>query len=95
MVVSSTPISWDFLRWRHTLEAYRIDGRQVFDIANAEDKAAIDRLLSMEDMLGPGATRGQNGPTEFCPDILARTAGEAPVTDDNMGTEWRYVLGLD
>ena len=29
------------------------------------------------------------------PDILARTAGKRPVTDDNMGSEWRYFLGLE
>ena len=27
--VGSTPIAWDFQRWRRTLEAYRIDGRPV------------------------------------------------------------------
>ena len=34
-------------------------------------------------------------PIEPCSDILARTAGEQPVTDDNMGSEWRYPLGLE
>jgi hypothetical protein len=32
---------------------------------------------------------------EECPDVLARTAGEPPVTDDNMGTEWRHYMGLE
>jgi hypothetical protein len=32
---------------------------------------------------------------EECPRLLARTDGKAPVTDDNMGTEWRYPIGLD
>ncbi len=28
---------------------------------------------------------------EPCPHVLARTAGQALITDDNMGTEWRHV----
>ena len=32
---------------------------------------------------------------EPCPAILARTAGLALVTDDNMGTEWRFVFGIE
>ena len=31
MVVSQTPIAWDFARWRRVLEAYKIDGGAVFD----------------------------------------------------------------
>ena len=27
MVVSQSPIAWDFARWRRTLKSYRIDGR--------------------------------------------------------------------
>jgi len=30
-----------------------------------------------------------------CAEILARTASEQPVSDDNMGSEWRYSLGLE
>ena len=28
---------------------------------------------------------------EPCPHVLARTAGQKLVTDDNMGTEWRQI----
>jgi len=34
------------------------------------------------------------GYLEPCAAILARTTALASVTDDNMGTEWRYPLGL-
>ena len=37
-------------------------------------------------------TDGRSSPAR---DILARTAGQRSVTDDNMGTEWRYFLGLE
>jgi len=89
MVVSATPIRWDFERWRRTLEAYRIDGRPVFDMSRSEDRAELDRLQAS--LAADNAPR----PIEACPDILARTAGEQPVTDDNMGSEWRYSLGLE
>jgi spermidine synthase len=44
MVVSATPIRWDFARWRRILEAYRIDGRPVFELSRSEDRAELDRL---------------------------------------------------
>jgi hypothetical protein len=36
MVVSDAPIAWDFRRWRHTLESYRIDGQPVFDTSRGK-----------------------------------------------------------
>jgi spermidine synthase len=89
MVVSGTPIRWDFERWRRTLEAYRIDGRPVFDMSRGEDRAKLDRLLASF------ATPTEPRKIEACADILTRTAGRQPVTDDNMGNEWRYSLGLE
>ena len=32
---------------------------------------------------------------EECPQLLAATEGKTPITDDNMGTEWRYFLNLE
>jgi hypothetical protein len=34
-------------------------------------------------------------PLEACSSVMRRNAGVKSVTDDNMGTEWRYPLGLD
>ena len=48
----------------------------------------------LEARLTTGSTDGDR-PIEPCPDLLARTTGERVVTDDNMGSEWRYFLGLD
>jgi SAM-dependent methyltransferase len=92
MVVSPSPIGFDFARWREVLEAYRIDGRPIFDLTNAEDRAELDRLQSWEGSVTAG---GPTAPIEPCRSILARTAGVRLVTDDNMGSEWRYALGLD
>ena len=94
MVVSPSPIAWDFGRWRRTLESYRIDGRAVFDAARTEDRAVLDRLMATEGSL-TAAGSFESRPIEPCPDILARTTGKQAVTDDNMGSEWRYFLGLE
>jgi spermidine synthase len=94
MVVAETPIAWDFERWRRTLESYRIDGRRAVDPSRPEDRAVLDRLRSWEASLAPDASPNEARPIEPCPEILVRTAGKQPVTDDNMGTEWRF-LGLE
>jgi spermidine synthase len=56
---------------------------------------AWDRLTSWEASLAPSAEGHAEGPIEPCSDILARTIGKQSVTDDNMGTEWRYFLKLE
>jgi spermidine synthase len=92
LVVSKTPIRWDFKRWRHILERYRIDNRPVFDAGRADDRAQLDRIVTLE----LAARRpGVPPPIESCADVLARTASQAPITDDNMGSEWRFSLGLE
>ena len=55
-------------------------------------KAPDDRALLDSVML---ADQGSHHMIEACADVLARTAGMAPVTDDNMGTEWRHDMGLE
>jgi spermidine synthase len=87
MVVSDAPIDWNFERWRQTLEDYVIDGKKQFDLQNPGDRALLDSITS------PDQSTQQL--IEDCPHVLARTAGISPVTDDNMGTEWRYPLGLE
>jgi spermidine synthase len=94
MVVSSAPIAWDFARWRRVLEAYRIDGQAMFDTTRGEHRAVLDRLMTLEGSIASTAPHDQR-PIEPCPDILTRTAGKQAVTDDNMGSEWRYFLGLE
>jgi spermidine synthase len=95
MVVSDKPVAWDFRRWRRTLETYRIDGKAVFDIRRAADRASLDELSSSEKSLDPKAAQVAERPIEPCPDLMARTAGKKVVTDDNMGTEWLHFLGMD
>jgi hypothetical protein len=64
-------------------------------LSRAEDRAVVDSLSTM-----PGdITRADIGPAdrrmEDCPSILERSADQQVFTDDNMGSEWRYNLGLD
>ncbi len=95
MVLSSAPLTWDFDRWRSTLEAYRIDSRPVLDLSITEGRAAMARLMSLRAGFAPEAKFDRETPLEPCPQVLARTAHETPVTDDNMGTEWRYFWGSE
>lgn len=94
LVAASTPIAWDFARWRHTLESYRIDGRKLFDLTRKEDRATLNQLMAMETSLTAGDPHTAR-PIEPCRDILTRTAGQHIVTDDNMAGEWRDALGLE
>jgi spermidine synthase len=94
-VVSKTPIDWDFQRWRRTMQAYRIDGTPAFDPARRQDGEELDKLSAWLENRNAGEAHNVRRPIEPCPDILARTAGQRAVTDDNMGTEWRHFLGLD
>ena len=64
----------------------------VFDLLRADDRAMLDRLVSQ---YADVATGSENTLIEPCFSILAHTAGKQLVTDDNMGTEWRYPLGLE
>ena len=86
MIVSDAPIDWDFQRWRQTLDSYTIDGERQFNPASADDRAVLDKITAPEKV---------RQITEECPQVLARTEGKMPVTDDNMGTEWRFPLDLD
>jgi spermidine synthase len=87
MVVSETPIDWNFTRWRQTLESYVIDGAKQFDVQSAIDRTFLDSVTS--------ADQSSQHMIEGCPEVLSRTAGMALVTDDNMGTEWRHYFGLE
>ena len=93
MVVSSSPIDWNFRRWRATLEQYKIDGRPVFDVSRADHAAVLDNFMLLESHLQNKALGAEDDVIETCAEVLDRTAGDITVTDDNMGTEWRHYWG--
>ena len=93
VVLSSAPIAWDFARWRRNLVAYRIDGRPMLDLSLAEHAQGLERLMALKGQTLTERTHDSSDWIEPCPHVLARTAGQSLVTDDNMGTEWRHVWG--
>jgi spermidine synthase len=95
LLVSTAPLVWDVRRWRETIEGYSIDGKPVLDPARPESRAALETLMAQESSPGAGAGQSENRMIEPCEEILTRTEGKASITDDNMGTEWRYFLGLE
>jgi hypothetical protein len=95
MVLSDTPIDWDFKRWESVLASYSIDGRPVFDMARPEDHAVVARLMAWQQSLDTSTAGGLDKPIERCADVLSRTSGLQNVSDDNMGSEWRHFLALE
>ena len=95
MVVSLSPIAWDFGRWRRTLENYRIDDRIEVDPGRPEDREVLERFMALEKDLLPGARATGGKVIEPCAEILVRSAGTNVITDDNMGSEWRHSLALE
>ena len=93
MALSREALDVDFERWRSTLLAYRIDGRPALDLSREADAAKLGELMSPRDAWREN--RREEGLMEPCASVLARTQGLEPVTDDNMGTEWRHPLGLE
>ena len=87
MVVSDRPIDWNYARWEQVLRNYRIDGKAEFDPNNAADQARIDEIMNDYRRVGPLV--------EECPELLSATRGSTLMTDDNMGSEWRYYLSLE
>ena len=80
---------------RRTLENYRIDGRTVVDPSQPKDSETLEHLMAIEKDLLPGATATGAKVIEPCAEILVRSADTDVITDDNMGSEWRYALALE
>lgn len=87
LAVSDSPLQLDRNRWRDTLAAYRLDGRPILDLADADDRDRLNEVLACTQ------TEDQSGREylgmESAASIRRRTRGGRIVTDDNMATEWR------
>lgn len=95
MAVGDTPIRLDGDAWRADLLAWRIDGKAMLDPEREGDAVLLKALQSMPTDRDNPALAGTAKRIEDCTGILSETAGLSPITDDNMGTEWRYPLGLE
>jgi spermidine synthase len=92
--VSDQPLQIDADRWIRTLMRWRIDGKLVLDLTRDGDRKLLDRLKADVADLGNREKPTADRWIEDCPSILARSEGFVPITDDNMGTEWRTNLGM-
>lgn len=89
MVLSDSPIDWNFGRWQEVLANYRIDDRPVLDSTLLSHREGMSRLMALESQIGATEPRNSGNWIEPCEHVLARTVGIPIVTDDNMGTEWQ------
>jgi hypothetical protein len=95
MVVSGEPIRFDTARWMTLLEAWRIDGKPVLDPSRGDDRKVMEWLSALPGEMARGDIAPVERRMEDCASIFARSEGQSVFTDDNMGSEWRYNLGLD
>ena len=95
MLVSTSPIAWDFNRWRNALATYRVDDNAVLDQTRRADRETLAKLMAMKRETEAGAKINARSSIESCEKILSRTTTHAPITDDNMGSEWRHPMGME
>ncbi|HKQ10428.1 MAG TPA: fused MFS/spermidine synthase [Rhizomicrobium sp.] len=95
MLVSNQPIALDGERWKNILVSYRIDGHLVFDLARKRDADVIAKVLTLPGFARSVSRSPATEPLETCSSVLKRTSDANIITDDNMGTEWRYPLGFE
>lgn len=88
MIVSNRPIHVDAEAWRHMLQSYRVEGHPVLDLGNPAHRARLEELVRWIGNYGPGTLSAFEHGLETRDSILARTAGNRLITDDNMGVEW-------
>ncbi len=79
-VASTSPIEINVDRWRAALSLYQIDDKSVFD------------ATLLESFLAQG---GADSPTRIWhPRDERRHASQVPITDDNLGEEYAFQLGV-
>lgn len=78
VVASESPIDVNLERFARMLDQYQVYGRRMLEPDSPVDRA--QRTLIVDDIAADLESRDA---------ILTRTEGLEPITDDNMGTEWR------
>lgn len=84
--VSMAPVRFDESRWRRVLADYRLNGVALFDTLTTKGRARVASFLAT-----PHDPAGWFGSPalESRASMLARLRNVSPITDDNMGGEWR------
>lgn len=86
LAVSDAPLPVDKQRWSAVLAKYAIDGRSVFDSANAATRALLEKYMELADsVVRPQTSYG----LENSVSMRERIKSPLIITDDNMGWEWR------
>ena len=87
--VSMAPVAFDDTRWRRVLADYRLNGVALFDTTTSKGRARVGSFLAT-----PKDPAGWFGAPalESRASMLARLRDVSPITDDNMGGEWRIGL---
>ena len=85
LAVSDSPIRVDTFRWIETLRQYKIDGRLLFDPADATAQHTLAEYVAFANSINQPPTQvGLEGT-----DSLRKHYGrDRPITDNNMGWEW-------
>ncbi|MBX7207217.1 MAG: methyltransferase domain-containing protein [Verrucomicrobiaceae bacterium] len=84
---SLSPLRLDKERWRRVLEAYRIDGTPVFDLASEPGRGALAHTLTFADRCGDQPD-GDEWRWLNREQMQARWTDERIITDDNLGHEY-------
>jgi spermidine synthase len=90
MAVSDSPFALDRRRWERVLRGYRIEGRPVFELADAKQQTRLEEVLAVADSLSP-ATAPPSKPERTwkrarASSLAPRVCRRLPI--DNMSTEW-------
>ncbi len=98
VVISPDELHFDRARWQPVLENYEIDGRRMFDPADARDQEVLKKMLLLPDTLGkdpaacaalsPLLAREPKYRLQNRAQMEATAAGARPITDDNLGHEY-------
>ena len=84
--VSMAPVEFDQPRWRRALASYSLNGVALFDTTTNRGKARVASFLAT-----PNDPAGWFGSPalESRSSMLPRLRDVSPITDDNMGLEWK------
>jgi len=87
--VSAAPVRFDAARWHRALAGYRLNGVALFDTTTKRGRARVAAFLAT-----PTDANGWFGlpALESRASMLPRLRDVPPITDDNMGGEWRVGL---
>ena len=89
LAVGDSPIRLDRTRWESVLSRYQIDGKLVLDRRVEGQRAVFDRLMPLSTLSKADVPVGEMMSTEDGDSLRRRLRASRPITDDNMGTEWR------